>query len=571
MCSIVKSNLDVDRNELLDYFPLMSKEHPKSVLNKNHKRKRKNRKIQSHKIGSETKLKRQKLDIIFKKETIDKLPRKNARMNEARKKMTSFHDFICNDHTSYRHGGEFDFDDDMEFYSETHEEQDPAHQAFVQDQHRRVMKLELEKLDKIEAISKKKLSEHLDRQTKQHFQTFQKQVSIFRAKEIANLDLKHNQLNQEVEQLKEEILYRRQLLEEKQRRDLETASKSKDWERISVQFRVSQEKERLKLKAEDLKRNKSTEEKLKKLSVTMKLKRNKRIAEVEKVVSKLSAQLKLQKQNQMKNDLNQHEQIFQERRKEIENKFALLIGGSEESILDKSKPTKNIPNSKHKDDTSEKVELNSLQTPGEGSLIRRNLRQKVWVASPFQLIVEIHNEGIYLCSPDSEPKTSTKALPIDNLDNSKNNVFMAWSLKSRKFLQAIITGEVPLGCSKIIDRLSSNPHKTPSLSNNSLPAGLIKCLIKDMRTTSKRASRLRSKIAYDFRRKVKNVDIDLLQNDALKANDNMKRNQSLHQKAKSDAQKCLTSYQKATKERKKAVTEMDNFRKKTKKYWAEGT
>lgn len=552
--------MDTDSDKKIDYFAYMEE---KSLAPDSNNKRNKQARMKKYKST-----KKQKLKIVMKMETINKITLKK----EAEKVMSK------NESAAPigRSGEELN---DISFFSETHEDQDPSYVAFVQDQQRKLMANELAKLKRAESKSKKRLEDHLEKQTNQHLQTFQIQVKKFRTKEMAHQDSKRGQINQEINRLREEILYRRKLLDEKQSRDLQNGRKLPDWNLISTQFKAKQAEDRRKFDADDIRRKKSSEEKLKLLQQTMQLKRNKRMEDVEKVVQKLLSQLKLQLEHKMRNDLKQHEDIFEEKRVHILRKYRQLLG--EENLVSQqsNKKAQNQENDAgfQNDADSEKNEAGELiETPGEGSLMRRNLRQRIWATSPYQLVVEIHNEGVFLCSPDSENKNNNKSSSsyssLANNDNSKNNdTFIAWGLKSRKFLHSIVTGEVPPEYSSIINKLSSNTTKSNSFSNSSLPAGLIKCMVKDLRTSVQNASNLRSQMSLDLKRKIKNVDLELLGKERLQGLDALKNKEVLYRRSHSEAQKCIRALQKASSESKIALEEMENFRSKTKVYWMSGS
>jgi len=510
--------------------------------------------------------KKKKIAIVMQKSTLAKIPPKQS-MKETKEEKNAFIDL--QDDASY---GDEEFND-LSFYSETHEDQDPNYLEFVKGQQKTLLANELMKLKKAEALSKKKLKEHLEKITSKHLQAFHLQVSKFRSKEIAHQEGKRQHLQSEISRYQEEFSFRRKFLNEKLASDLAKAKKESDWKYRANAFFTKQAQEKRDFEIKDVQRKKDTEEKLRSLSQAIEIKCDKRMEDVNKVVQKLSSQLNLQRQHQMKNDLKQHEEIFEEKRAMILKKFRDVT--EDDKPMNKKEIAKNMDSKNNMffqnafDEGKNHFDA-STETYGEGSLIRRNLRQKIWYTSSYQLVVEIHNEGIFLCSPDSENKSNNKNVTYSYPTIKNNDMFIAWGLKSRKFLHSIVTGDVPAGYTSIINKLSSSHSKTSNLPHSSLPGGLIKCMVKDMRTSSESASRLRSQIAKDVKRESKSVDLNLSVKERLDLIEAKKSFESKYRRSYIDVQKHQRSLDTASERFKKACDEMRKFKIKTQDYWVAG-
>ena len=113
---------------------------------------------------------------------------------------------------------------------------------------------------------------------------------------------------------------------------------------------------------------------------------------------------------------------------------------------------------------------------------RQKRRRAVHNSQSVILQVEVHNEGVFIMprilQSDSNIKDDSKQRKYDP---EKYHKIIPWGVKARAFLHSVVCGQVPdgFGWDKI-------PY------SGSLQAGLIKCMVTDMRTSEATATAQRA-------------------------------------------------------------------------------
>ncbi len=146
-------------------------------------------------------------------------------------------------------------------------------------------------------------------------------------------------------------------------------------------------------------------------------------------------------------------------------------------------------------DPYDPVILNSNKTVMElPTSLRLSRLNKVKSDYKATWITEIHNEGVLLRRSNTGGFSTALGVGSQSLEGSLANLsngvdlFIPWGLKARQFLYDILTGYIP----RNVAALHLHENKTHSTLSKSPRAGLVKCLVADMRTSYTTASNARS-------------------------------------------------------------------------------
>lgn len=126
-----------------------------------------------------------------------------------------------------------------------------------------------------------------------------------------------------------------------------------------------------------------------------------------------------------------------------------------------------------------------------GAAARHKHRKNVMSQTARQLSLEIHNEGIWMSTvlesnsgDDKNKKTGESSAAATGLGDHE---FIPWGTKAHNILTAIVCGEIPAGCERILEK---HPQAAELMR---LQGGQVRCIVTDMRTSLETASLQRSK------------------------------------------------------------------------------
>jgi hypothetical protein len=417
---------------------------------------------------------------------------------------------------------EQEIQDSLAFYQETHEDQDPAYAAYQR------KLLEEERQHKLAAL------DLLDQQTRQEIETAFSQLC--REKQAATdrtLDKYKQRAVQEekINTQRYQELYRQktasnirkiseglEILEQRHQKDLRNAMQhhqvqarsrclneqmaAAEWHATSKQI---QDKHNAQLnafrnKGDDLKRKTEADyqreqEKIRKQYVQ-------KLQEVDTSRQKLHGKLYQQFHQLRQRYLKRHLQKIMKDKEELLCQGPVVVTTNNAEAMDTygegdsksfSLHTFSNPREFAKSTMEEKAELNppspikSAQPWVEdiryksGAASRHQHRKGVMSQTVRQLLLEIHNEGLWLA-----------ACPVENDENNKAETtapsvaeyeFLPWGVKAHQILDAVVCGEIPPGtCERILDK-----HLN-AVEIMSVQAGQVRCIVSDLRTSEETAS-----------------------------------------------------------------------------------
>ena len=418
-------------------------------------------------------------------------------------------------------------EDPLEFYSQTHEEQDTAYIQFKREKEQVQYDKCLKELQVESEQSNIVMEQTLEKKWKDQTETFQRQCEKLRS------DMKTKQEYQ-IEQLlaRHDRLIKTENANFIKGREWLISSHAKEYEKsiansIPMQDILGETKDIIinKLKLKQEKELRSFEEKKSKAltkygqEIQQKMKdlkehHIKRKEELESTLKNLKVKFTQQIITQQRKDYQIHyKQRMERKRKEIQSRFQFLnfhennnnnsdiIPSDRNGTIDKDSK-KNDPN---KNKVEKKKQFFSPSDPKKdwshsGDAVVRQKRRKTVMSSTQQhLSIELHNEGIIILHRgDTDPnknkntKNNKTTTPSSSLAMTKgktfeatplslfgrNEDFIPWGVQATKILLSVVCGEVPNGYGCDFVEISRN---------SSLPGGQMKCLITDMRTSHETA------------------------------------------------------------------------------------
>ncbi len=429
-------------------------------------------------------------------------------------------------------------EDPLEFYSNTHEEQDIAYIQFKREKERVQYEECLKELQVESEQSKVVMEQTLEKKWKEQTETFQRQCEKLRS------DMKTKQ-----EYQREQLLARHDRLIKTENakfikgREWLLSTHAKEYDKniansVPMQDILGETKDIIinKLKQKQKKELMSFEEKKTKTltkygqEIQQKMKdlkehHIKRKEELESTLKNLKVKFTHQIITQQRKDYQIHyKQRFARKRKDIQNSFQFLEFNNDNKDNDDDDTNSNTNNkhselndasqNKESDDPNKKLEEKRKQSfsssdpkkdwSHSGDAVVRQKRRKTVMSSTQQhLSIELHNEGIMIHHRGDSDPSKNKNANNDNNNTStsstlssssitkrntfeatplslfgRNEDFIPWGVQATKILLSVVCGEVPNGYGCDFVEISRN---------SSLPGGQMKCLITDMRTSHETA------------------------------------------------------------------------------------
>jgi len=188
-----------------------------------------------------------------------------------------------------------------------------------------------------------------------------------------------------------------------------------------------------------------------------------------------------------------------------------------------------------------------------GAALRYKHRKGVMSQIKKQMLVEIHNEGVWTTvqSSSSEDKRADSQSPAP-----EESSFIPWGLEARKLLHHITCGEVPskFASSRSLDYMAQ------------LHGSQVRCIVSDMRTSEDNATRMR----ISALRSVEAAGIQDLQKKYAGLIALQSDSEQALQKLEQEEKECKMAYEAAVKECAKAKREQEAFRSKFRTYIGHG-
>jgi len=458
-----------------------------------------------------------------------------------------------------------EFEDSLNFYAETHEEQDPVYAEFAATKAKERREAEMARLDaeeaderiKLDAMIAVRMQEH-DRKVSAQMQTIRQQTAVKQQKQKDDL---LSGYRRKVEGDKNKISEGFKFVAMKQRKDFDKASAmmqqriqekrlsreqaSTEWQGIQQQLQVKHQTEQMHFKNKEDELRKRTEELFKYEGAQMREHHKKRLKEMEIGIEKLLARYKQQQDHTRNRYLRRYEERIKKRRDAVLKRFALIepkalaesptVAATPEKKETASSPTDEAstptghnsstppkkhasgenksggshhPHQHHGRSSSSSEKFHSLFHASGSDAIQRQKRRKAVLSSQSVILqVEVHNEGVFVMPRILESEYKMKDGPGEPKDDPKKyNKFIPWGVKARSLLHSIVCGQVPDGFG-----WDDIPYA------GSLQAGQVKCMVTDMRTSEGTATAQRAMAMKEYGIARTKANLTLLKTEAQEA------------------------------------------------------
>lgn len=412
---------------------------------------------------------------------------------------------------------EREFEDSLEFFEETHEEQDISFTLFqrkLQEEERQRKLAALDAYDmetrkdienvisdlckEKQAATDRSLQKYKQRAVLEEKQNLQQQQEMYRqrvASNTRNINERILQLQQRHQNDLTQALAHHQ--QQSRQRRLNEQMSAQEWQITSQQIKAkhNQELESFRKKGTELKNSAEAEfqreqEKIRKHHLQQ-------MQEIESSRQKLHAKVFQQYQQIRQRYLKRHLQKVMKDKEELlsQGPAIIPISPSNEGSISSALAAA-FKNSKElaKSTMEEKVELNPPAPIRSAELWADNLpqvaggaarhkhRKSVLSQTVRQLNLEIHNEGLWLAPSPVETDSESKKNDSTKVSSSSYE-YIPWGVKAYQILDAVVCGEIPVGTFERI--MEKHPNAAELMS---VQAGQVRCVVSDLRTSEETAS-----------------------------------------------------------------------------------
>ena len=381
----------------------------------------------------------------------------------------------------------------LDFFQETHEDQDPELQELLrrdklEETQRLLKELEQQDLTGRQEISKLVNSQVREKQAaaEQNFNKYRKRYADERQQQMTRLQGLYRQKTSSNEQKINEglrILQRRhqsslQTAHQQHRRDAQSRRlpeqmANAEWQSAQQQIQVKQQQQlqEFRNRGEEMKRK--TDNDLKREQDKIRKSYEQKNTELEASRQKLMAKLMAHFQQLKQRYVRRHMQKIVEKREELQ------------SAAKKDTNEAFTPQELAKGTMDDKAELRPPSplkaTPSwskghvSGASLRHKHRKGILGQTTRQLNIEIHNEGLWISRSTGKQ------------DEKDDQQLMPWGAKSYAILESVICGDVPAGFERY-DYGEALVHQ----------GGQMRCSVIDLRTSDQTASTHRASAGQEF-------------------------------------------------------------------------
>jgi hypothetical protein len=500
---------------------------------------------------------------------------------------------------------EQELEDSLNFFQETHEEQDPAYALYqkkIAEEERQKKLAALDKEDKsgridIENVIAQQLKEKQDA-TEYSLSKYKQRAADEEKANSQRLDqLYHQKVSSNMNKINEgiEILHRRHKRElqaavqqhrlQAQQRRLTEQQMAAEWQTLNQQIQSKQHRqiEAFRAKGEELKQK--TESDYKNEQAKIRQQYLTKMQEIESSRQKLLTKLSMQFQQLRQRYLKRHLQRIMKEKEELLNQGPIVSMTSTDSMgtaaaaspMSSSGEVKlqtaTNPRELARSTLEERSELNppspikSIEPWARelkvvsGAALRHKHRKGVMGQTTRQLSIEIHNEGLWLSSVYPPSESDNNAGSNKAFAERNDHEFIAWGAKSHEMLEAVVCGEIPTGVERFLER---HPNASDILAAQ---GGQVRCVLTDLRTGDRTASVQRAAC-------VKELEEETLKSLEVKADESNRMFMDAEKAAKEATakEKEQENYvAAAAKELEKAKRIQEEFRNKFKHFLGPGT
>jgi hypothetical protein len=397
---------------------------------------------------------------------------------------------------------EKELEDTLTFFEQPHEDQDPLYAKFRNEERKKEIEAALQKLEQEEEAGRREIDIVVSHQLKEKQMSTEKSVEKYKLKataeekkELARLQesydekTKSNQTKIEQGMLvlrKRHAAENQKLLQQHrqqlQHRQVSQETANVEWTQLSQRLRAKQQR----LIAEFAGKGEQVKQKCK--------------ADFQRESAKI---MKVYEKKHQDMDANRHALFnkihsgFQQVRQRYLKRHAQAIAAKREHLLRENKLFNNKeddtlpPRAEPKSGSGEKEEQRPpspiktfadwyKDTPYEPSAAaaRHKHRKAVLNQINKQLLVEIHNEGIWIMQLKSEESDKNKKKEDSEAFDEDKKYFIPWGVQARGVLESIICGETPEECGS---------DKFDFGESVSINGGHLRCVMTDLRTSNESA------------------------------------------------------------------------------------
>lgn len=489
--------------ELIDTFPSLKKQ--KSFSNsRSKKRSRKQQSIRISVTSDTSKPEALKSAVSVGSDSIPQGTKATLSPNELQPpREVRFYPEHEDDTSQY----ERDFEESLEFFGETHEEQDPVYIESRRSKDESRLKLELANIKKEYEAGVMKINEVITSQIKEKQanvektlpqlvtnQSLEEQRDLRRLKEayVQKLKLHSSKVSESIQRMtahhsKEMQKAHLQHRQQAQQRGIPQEVASSEWGPLAQRLQAKQQQQMkdFNTSGENLKKTIEAEyQREKDKYVAFYEKKRKDLQEkVQKAVARIRNSFQLQQQRYVKALTLR----LKTKREELRSLLAESNVDNRAPGTDATKDNESEDNMELRSPSPVKLRVpltadfdESNDSPSASSRSRH--RKIVLNTLHKQLSVEIHNEGLWISALPEKEEDSNKANEADSSGRNKCE-FIPWGNKARGILYSIVCGEIPSGYGS--DRFDFG-H---AVANQ---GGHIRCAVVDLRTSEETASAQRA-------------------------------------------------------------------------------
>jgi hypothetical protein len=418
---------------------------------------------------------------------------------------------------------EGELEDSLKFFEQPHENQDPVYAKFKAEERRTQIALALKNLGIEEEAGRKEIEEVVNQQLKEKQLATELSVKKFKLKlsaeekkdmtrlqQIYDEKSKSNQAKIEQGMLvlrKRHAQENQKLLQQHrhniQHRQVPEQVANAEWAQVSQRLRAKHQRQMAEFAGKGEEVKKKCEVEFKRDQAKLRKQYEKRLQDVDANRQSLYSRMYSGFKQLRERYLKRHSQVIAKRREALLNEDAMQTDKkSEEKNLENPPPLVNS-----KSDTEDKAQRppSPIKTSADwykesphepsGAAARHKHRKGVLSQINKQLSVEIHNEGIWVSQIKAEEtdKNKKKDTPDSSSAEADKKHFIAWGVKARELLEAIICGEIPVACG--VEKIDFGE----SIAQN---GGHLRCVMTDLRTSDETASAQRAAAVLEREEKV---------------------------------------------------------------------
>ncbi|KAL7550500.1 hypothetical protein ACHAWF_013723 [Thalassiosira exigua] len=396
-------------------------------------------------------------------------------------------------------------EDPLEFYSSTHEEQNPDYLGFHSARLRHRLEVEVAKLQKDKDEDMNKIEAYLSARwderngkSQSHIEQVRTEMKEKQMRQRAQLSEKHRR---QLETDDRKIADGEKWLTEKQQAEFQQqqmnfSNNMMEWNAVAAQLQTRHAYQRRQFEEKKLGLKKRSEQELKAQNQILECHHKKRQLEADAQIKDMEQKYHKQQENLKAKLTRLHEERFDKMKNDIEAECTLTHDGASETpnATQGSADMFQMPNLKGTGNTSEPHDASQTAKGSvhEGSVshdavMRQKRRKNLMNSVTIQLAIEIHNEGIIAMTrstPHEGEKRSTEsedAKLASDKSTGRSSTFVPWGVKARALLYSIVVGEIP-----------SDPFFDQICRRGALGGGLVKCMITDTRTSEDTATQDRA-------------------------------------------------------------------------------